>query len=358
MGSFSGLVGTVSIVSALLGYGVAACAQEQSPATMQLHFKFDFETARMVSSAVSTGNFEAAAFADFCTTPDARALIKKMRLKGCDALLLHFKSFSKNKKAMAAASLISSELSKPDNGKYAPLAAEVSRQIKEYVPPELQANLNVHFIFGSYSGGFAFDDVPDDVYVNLARFSEATTQELAETVAHELFHAVQTHVMRPESLPTAAGQATRNGPIWVNHLLVNLQQEGTAELFTHPIADRPPTLYSTQRKLGIERNAKRIASLITMFETLGWRLLYVPPDDEDAYDRIYGLMFYTDFDETAYDLGWLMASTIAETDGKVAIFNLLKQEPKRFLLRYQAIALANGKLPTFSSEFIRKIETI
>jgi hypothetical protein len=286
MVSFAGLVRASPILLALYGSVLTASAQEQSSPPMGVHFSFDFDAARIVSSAVSTGNFDEPTFADFCTLSDAKAMMKKMHLKNCDALLLHLRSFLKSKQARAAADLLTSELNQPENGRYAPLAAEVSRQIKEYIPPEFQANLNVHFIFGSYSGGFAFDDVPDDVYVNLAQFSEATTQELAETVTHELFHAVQAHIMRPESLPTAHDLATKTGPVWINHLLVNLEQEGTAELFTHPIADRPPTPYSTHRKLGIERNETRISSLITMFETLGWRLLFVPPNDEDAYDRI------------------------------------------------------------------------
>lgn len=358
MAFFVGLVRALPILWVLFFLAFTASAQEQSPPPMAVHFNFYFDTARSVSKAVSTGNFDRTTLADFCVLPDAKAMIKKMRLKNCDDLLLHLRSFVKSKKTAAAADLLTGELSKPGNGRYAPLAEEVSRQIKEYVPAGFQANFNVHFIFGSYSRGFAFDDAPDDVYVNLAQFSEATTQELAETVSHELFHAVQVHVMRPESLPSARGPATKTGPIWINHLLANLEQEGTAELFTHPIVERPPTPYSMHRKQGIERNGTRIYSLITMFETLGWRLLFVPPNDEEAYDKIYGLMFYTDFDETAYDLGWLMASTIAKRDGKMAVFSLLKDEPKRFVLRYQAIALAEGNLPTFSNEFIRELETI
>jgi len=355
---FEGVVRAVSLLFALSSPLLAANAEEMSTHPMGVHFNFEFDSARIVSMAVSSGDFDEARFADFCTWPDAKALRKKMRLKDCDALLVHLKSLRKSKKTVAAAELVTSELSKPANGRYAPLAAEVTRQIREYIPSGFSANLNVHFIFGSHSGGFAFDDVPDDVYVNLARFSDATTQELAETVAHELFHAVQTHVMKPESLPKTSGPAATTGRVWLNHLLANLAQEGTAELFTHPIADRATTPYSSRRKLGIERNTSRIHSLVQMFETLGWRLLYVPPNDEDAYDQIYGLMFYTDFDETAYDLGWLMASTIATKDGKMAIFELLKQEPKNFLLRYQAIARADGKLPVFSDEFMRAVAAI
>ena len=358
MGFVEGVVRAVPILFALSSPLLAAHAEELSTPAMGVHFNFEFDTARIVSTAVNSGDFDEARFADFCTWPDAKALLKKMRLKDCDALLAHLKSLRKNKKSVAAAELLTTELNKPDNGRYAPLAAEVARQIREYIPSDFSANLTVHFIFGSHSGGFAFDDVPDDVYVNLARFSDATTQELAETVAHELFHAVQTHIMKPESLPKAQGPASKTGPVWLNHVLANLAQEGTAELFTHPIADRPPTPYSSRRKLGIERNASRIRSLVHMFETLGWRLLYVPPNDEEAYDQIYGLMFYTDFDETAYDLGWLMASTIAKKDGKMAIFELLKQDPKNFLIRYQAIALADGKLPVFSTEFMQAVTAI
>src|SRR5471030_253107 len=357
MVSFKSLAGAIPILFALFGPMFAANAQELSSPQAGIHFNFDFDTARIVSHAVSTGDFDGPTFVNFCTRPDGKAMIRKMDLKDCDALLLHLKNFQKNEKAIAAAKLLIDELIKPDSGKYGLLEAEVSRQIREYVPSDFSANLNVHFIFGSKSLGFTFDDVPDDVYVNLAGFSDATIQELGETVAHELFHAVQAHIIRAESLPTLPGLAKNTGPFWLNHLLLNLEQEGTAELFTHQIADRPPTPYSAHRRQGIERDSSRMSGLITMFETLGWRLLFAPPNDEEAYDRIYGLMFYTDFDETAYDLGWLMANTITKKDGKMAIFNLLKKEPKQFVLRYQAIALENGKLPIFSDEFIREIDS-
>ena len=322
----------------------------------QLSFGFDFENARIVSKAVSTGDF--ALPASFCTSDDAKALIRKLRFKDCEALVNRFKTMRDRPKMLEAATVLTAELSKPGYGKYAPLAAEVSRQLKEYVPATFSAQLRVHFIFGSSSGGFAFDDVPDDVYVDLKAFTQATTQELAEVVAHELFHAVQNHVMRAETLPKAAGAKEVTGPIWLNHLVGQLVREGTSELFTHPIADRAPTPFSADKKLGIERNARRINGIRTLFETLGWRMLLVPPADEDAYDSIYGIMFYTDFDETAYDLGWLMSSTIIREDGKAAIFELLKQPPKQFVLRYQTIAQKAGKLPLFSADFIKEVEKL
>ena len=94
------------------------------------------------------------------------------------------------------------------------------------------------------------------------------------------------------------------------------------------------------------------------FESLGWRLYTAPPAGEMAYDRIYSLMFTTDFDETAYDLGWLMASTIEKHDGKAALFALFKEEPKQFLLRYQALALGDDNLPSFGDAFINIVKAL
>jgi hypothetical protein len=322
----------------------------------QLRFGFDFENARIVSAAISTGDFKLPA--DFCTSVDAKALIRKMRMKDCDALLGRYKILRDKPQVVEAAKVLSIELSKPGYGKYAPLAAEVARRLREYVPADFSAQLNVHFIFGSLSDGFAFGDMPNDVYVDMKGFTAASTQELAETVAHELFHAIQNHVMRQETLPTAADANDVAGPLWLNQLLDQLVREGTAELFTHPIADRAPTIYSAPKKLVIERNARRIGGIRTTFESLGWRMLAAPPADEAAYDQIYGIMFYTDFDETAYELGWLMASTIIRQDGKAAIFDLLKQPPKQFVLRYQTIAQKQGKLPLFSADFLKQVSAL
>lgn len=327
-------------------------------AAQGLQFHFDYSMARIASKAVGSGDFDAATNAQICAQPAAAAIIRKLRLSDCGALIDHLRALRKSDRMSRAAQLLAPELAKRDEGKYAPLAADVAHQLAAYVPASFSATLKVHFIFGSYSEGFAFDDTPDDVYVNLALFSQASTQELAETVAHELFHAVQAHVMRPETLPTAPGAVAETGPVWLNHLLANLEQEGTAELFTHPVADRPATVHSAHRKEGIERNAQRVYSLVTMFETLGWRMLLVPPSDENAYDRIYGLMFYNDFDATAYDLGWLMATTIEKKDGKAAIFALFGEKPSRFIQRYQTIAVADGNLPVFSDDFMQKVDAL
>jgi hypothetical protein len=53
-----------------------------------------------------------------------------------------------------------------------------------------------------------------------------------------------------------------------------------------------------------------------------------------------------------------MASTIIRQDGKAAIFALLKQPPKQFVLRYQAIAQKEGKLPLFSADFIKEVDKL
>ena len=142
------------------------------------------------------------------------------------------------------------------------------------------------------------------------------------------------------------------------HLLNDLLQEGTAELFTHPLADRPANGYSTRSKTRIERNTKRMEGIVTMVETIGLRLLANPPRDEDGYEAIYGLLFYGSFDEPAYDLGWIMASTIERHDGKAAVFALLKGEPKQFLLRQRLVAQQDAKLPKFSEEFVRAVRAL
>jgi hypothetical protein len=55
---------------------------------------------------------------------------------------------------------------------------EVTRQLREYVPLGFAAKLKVHFIFGSYSGGFAFEDDANNVC--LARLSQASIVTLPE----------------------------------------------------------------------------------------------------------------------------------------------------------------------------------
>lgn len=194
--------------------------------------------------------------------------------------------------------------------------------------------------------------------MNLAKLSDGNTQEIAELVAHELFHAVQGHAMTTPPRPAPGSPVTANGPVWLNRFLYDLVQEGTAELFTPPIAERAETPYSSRSKARIERNGRRMRGIVTMFESLGMRLLLLPPRNEDHYEQVYGLMFYGDFDELGYDLGWLMSSTIARKDGKQAIYGLLRQPPKQFVLRYQELAKGDDKLPKFTDEFMRAVSAL
>ena len=330
----------------------------QARAPAGLEFAFDYELAKVVSQSVAAGQFSDAAIAAIRAHPASAAMVRKMKLKSMDELIAHLRGLASNPKTKAAAEVIHARLGGASGDSYAPLANEVTHMLKQYVPAQFAGRLRVYFIFGGNAGGFALDDNPNDVYVNLARMADASTQDLAELVSHELFHGVQANVMPPPPRPSAGTAASNLGPVWTRRLLYDLLQEGSAELFTHPLADRPANAYSTRSKTRIERNTTRMDGIVTMVETIGLRLLANPPRDEDGYEAIYGLLFYGSFDEPAYDLGWIMASTIERHDGKAAVFALLKGEPKQFLLRYQALAQQDAKLPKFSEEFVRAVRAL
>lgn len=331
----------------------AQAVQARAPAGLE--FAFDYELARLVSQSVAAGEFSEAAIAAIRVHPASAAMVRKMKLKSMDELVVHLRELAANPKTTAAAERIRDRLAAEG---YAALADEVTRMLKQYLPAQFATRLRVYFIFGGNAGGFTLDQTPNDVYVNLARMADASTQDLAELVAHELFHGVQAQVMPPAPRPSADTAASSAGQVWTRRLLHDLLQEGTAELFTHPLADRPANGYTTRSKARIERNTRRMDGIVTMVETIGLRLLANPPRDKDGYEAIYGLLFYGSFDEPAYDLGWVMASTIERQDGKAAVFALLKGEPKQFLLRYQELARQDAKLPKFSEEFVRAVRAL
>jgi Putative zinc dependent peptidase (DUF5700) len=349
------------LVAALASVPAAAQPAQPSPtaaAPASLEFSFDAGLAKLAAQAVATGGFDDATLAAIRAHPASAAMVRKMRLKDVDDLIAYFRKLAGNASSRDAARQVSAELASPDGGKLGPLSTTVTRQLRAYVPSQFAARLKVWFLFGGNAGGFAFDDVQDDVYVNLANYTQATTEELAEIVSHELLHAVQGHVMATPPRPASGMPVAATGPVWMKRLVYDLLQEGTAELFTHGVAERAATAHSSRDKARIERNSKRIRGIMTLFETTGWRLRLAPPPDENAYDRIYGALFYADFDETAYDLGWLMASTIEKQEGKGAIFELFKNDPVQFVLRYQAIAEKEASLPKFSDEFIEALRAL
>lgn len=319
---------------------------------------FDYEAAQAVARLLSTGDFSDAALAQIRQLPATGAMLRKMKLKNFDEFEAYLRESANDPKTKGIAATVLGEFSKPLDGKYATLSAQVTERLKPYVPAELLARIHVYFIFGGYAGGFAFG--ADDVYVNLARLHNASTAEIADIVAHEVFHGVQAHV-RPVTATAASDAGSPNpaaGTQWTRRFLRHLVEEGTASLFTRPPADRAATPYSTAEYATVARNAKRINGIVAMFESLAYRLNLKPPRNAAEYDRIYGLMFYTDFDETAYELGWLMMATIEKKDGKSAVFDILKNDPKHFILRYQAIATTDSSLPKFSEEFVNMVKAL
>jgi len=321
-----------------------------------LEFRFDDSSARVYSAAVQKGEIDAATAEAIRRLPETGAMVRKMRLKDADAFLDYLRRIGKDPKQAALAAQVQAEFARGD--KFTTAATEVRRQLKAYLPPDFAAKFTVHFIFGGGATGFAFDDVHDDVYVNLARFTQATAEELAEVVSHELFHAVQAHAMTAPPRPPAGMPQAATGKIWMNRLLYDLVQEATAEIFTHPIADRPATPFSAPHKERIARNGKRMKSIAGLLETSALRLLLAPPADEDHYDPIYGILFYGDFDELGYDMGWIMANAIERKDGKDAIYRILQGEPKQFVLRYQQIAESDPSLFKFNEDFLRAVRAL
>lgn len=323
-----------------------------------LEFRFNDAAARLYSAAVQKGEIDAATAESIRRLPETAAMVRKMRLKDSDAFIEYLRGLGHDAKKVDLAAQVQSEFAREDGGKFALAATEITRQLKAYVPPEFSANLTVHFLFGGKAMGFAFDDMRDDVYVDLSRFTQATPLELAEVVSHELFHAVQSHVMTPPPRPPAGMPQSATGKIWMSRLLYDLVQEGTAEIFSHPIADRPATPFSTRGKERISRNLARMKNIAALMETSSLRLLLAPPRDEDHYDRIYGMLFYGDFNDLGYDMGWVMANAIERKDGKQAIFRLLQGEPKQFVLRYQQIAEGDPSLFRFNEDFLSAVRAL
>jgi hypothetical protein len=338
------------LVAVLLSWATGASAEG-------LTFRFDDEQARLASQAVGSGSVEQAG-ARLRAAPASAAVVRKMKLADHAAMMAYYQQQAQQPTVVAQAQLVQMELARGADSKFALAAELVRQQLQVYVPPELAADLNVHFIFGSNASGFAFDDQLNDVYVNLARFTGATAQELAETVSHELFHGVQAQLMTAPPRPTAGMSQAASGPTWARRLLYDLVQEGTAELFTHPLADRPATPFSANGKARIARNGQRMRGIFKLYETTTLRLLLAPPRDEDEYERIYGVLFYGDFDDLGYDMGWIMAHTIEQADGKAAIVRLLQGEPKQFVLRYQELALGKPELPRFGDDFLRAVRSL
>jgi hypothetical protein len=314
---------------------------------------FDFEFVRIVARAIARGPFDDSVAQQIATLPATAAMLQKMRLKSEADLVAYLRSYAQEPGVAHAARDV---LARIDGAEGAGLAADVRRRLQPYLPSGLDQRISVWFVFGGGSSGFAFGG--DDVYVNLAKFTSASADEIATTVTHEVFHAVQSRLMPRFPLRDWDGHDVPAGTIWVRVFLHNLVQEGTAELFTHVGDEALGSAHSRDIALKNARNAKRTAGIVVMFESLAFRLFTTPPADYAEYDGIYGLMFYETFEATAYQLGWVMAKAIEQKDGQAGIARLLAQQPKQFVLRYQELALADPSLPKFSERFLALVKSL
>ena len=283
-----------------------------------------------------------------------------MKLQGFGQLREHLEKLATDTQEREKARSIAEQFGLQTR-KASEVEAKMRVLLQGYVPANLRAHIQLVFLFGGSSSGFAFGG--DEVYLNLAHFADASSDEIAEIAAHEVFHAIQAHLM-PEldgggcvSPAMAAGDTRPCGRLRATQLMHSLVQEGTASLFDFDGAGRGSSQLSKKLASQRTKNISSLPSITAMFESLTYRQYYVPTPDEQDRERIYGLLFYgKPNDQLGYALGYTMAHAIVTREGKPALLNLLSMPPKQFILHYQSLAMSDSALPRFSQEFIRFVQ--
>ncbi|MBC8151861.1 MAG: hypothetical protein H7Z72_03020 [Bacteroidetes bacterium] len=187
---------------------------------------------------------------------------------------------------------------------------EVVGLISAYSPADMHATIRACVLVGGGSLGFTFDN-DNTFYVALQKVGD-DYEGLKYLVVHELYHSIQTvgETKRRANL-TAVKPPDNIGRAYV--LLDNLWLEGSATLVGDPSDVPHPKPFLKEQQDEYVKNRNRRSGNAALFESL---LFQAYADSAADVNRLYGIAFSTDFDETSYYVGYEMAKAIEQYEGK------------------------------------------
>ena len=230
------------------------------------------------------------------------------------------------------------------------LADDIRQRIRRYTPPDLKFSVQVYFVIGGTSDGFADGGV---FCVALDYFGDDEAG-LRTMMAHELFHAAfdagQEAAPKKAPKPTLSKDAKRVLP-----LLEQTMNEGIASRVGDPtkVTDGKAWIEWFQGKFN--KNFERMGSNFVLFDTI---LAREYRDPKAPIDDLYNIGFSGTYDSALYFVGYEMARVIEEQDGPEAVVRLAWAGPIDFFSRYVAISKAHpDEVPhRFGTETERIIE--
>lgn len=208
---------------------------------------------------------------------------------------------------------------------------QIEQRIALFTPVGTDIHLQGYIVAGGDGGGYAFGDT--DFFLNIGMNDEFVV--VKGVMTHELYHAVQGafakdrgSVETPVSSKTLsqAQQSCAN----IAQLFANVYEEGSA-MYVEDIS----LLQNAHSEIGLRKLAdvtdglKHIGTSVSLLEM---SVLSLSARDAMPYDDVYDVGFLGH--GILYNIGYVMAKTIADNDGPQGLAAYLKLPAYKFVLHY------------------------
>ncbi|MFI5119858.1 MAG: DUF5700 domain-containing putative Zn-dependent protease [Thermoanaerobaculia bacterium] len=225
------------------------------------------------------------------------------------------------------------------------LSDAIAARLSSFIPGGETARVNVHFIVGGTSDGFAPEG--SDFYIALHYF-RGDEEGLRVLMSHELFHILRRPPKPAERDAAVVPRNVRAARQLVDHTM----NEGVASWIGDPTRVTGGGPYVEWFAQKFKRNLDRLDQNVTLFDTILYRVW----NDKDADgDALYVLGFSGGWDSPLYFVGYAMARYLAEKEGSGAVAAAVRAGPEAFFTRYRAAAKKHGSAPVTFSKSAGKI---
>ncbi len=322
--------------------GVAAGQSPPAPAGVQI--AFDFQAARATLDALAGhSSMEAAAAArlpgnvrmvdhqhEFDPAATESRLVESLRQAGLGQPI-EPDTFMLGRRAKPRLEATRAMLARIEADPRA-LADEIRRRIGRYTPPEMNLAVQVYFIVGGTSDGFA----EGGAFCLALDYFNDDDEGPPTIMSHELFHTAFTagRASRKAAPPTAPSKDAER----VLPLLENTMNEGIASRVGDPTKVTGGKAWVEWFRGKFHRNFERMDSNFVLFDTILAREYH---DPKAPIDDLYRIGFSGSYDSAFYFVGYEMARVIEDQDGPEALVRIAWAGPVEFFSRYVAISGAH-----------------
>ncbi|HVZ84703.1 MAG TPA: DUF5700 domain-containing putative Zn-dependent protease [Terracidiphilus sp.] len=207
----------------------------------------------------------------------------------------------------------------------------IETRIALFTPPNAAIHLEGYVIAAGDGGGYSFGGT--EFFLNIGFNDDLILAK--STTTHELYHAVQgafaaDRAMKPDSAAGPPSQECVN----TEQLFANLYEEGTA-MYVEDISLLPQSHSSVAARMQADMD-EGLSHIRTSGTLLEMSVISLNTAEPVSYDDLYDVGFLGH--GVLYNIAYVMAKDIAESDGPQGLAALLKKPPYNFVLRYTQLA--------------------